>query len=96
MPTNVVASEPITPGRQRKVVISSFVGTVLEWYDFYIYGTAATIVFGSLFFPNLDATTGMLASFAAYGIGFFLKPVGGVILSRFGDTIGRKRVMVIS
>lgn len=99
MPTNVLPnspSEPASPEHQHKVVVSSFVGTVLEWYDFYIYGTAATIVFGPLFFPNLDATTGMLASFAAYGVGFFLKPVGGVILSRFGDTIGRKRVMVIS
>ncbi|MBR0828649.1 MHS family MFS transporter [Bradyrhizobium manausense] len=82
--------------RRRKVIVSSFIGTVLEWYDFYIYGTAATIVFGALFFPNLDPTSGMLASFAAYGIGFFLKPVGGVILSRFGDTIGRKKVMVVS
>jgi MHS family shikimate/dehydroshikimate transporter-like MFS transporter len=81
---------------RRKVVLSSFVGTVLEWYDFYIYGTAATVVFGPLFFPNLDPTNATLAAFAAYGIGFFLKPVGGVILSRFGDTVGRKKVLVLS
>ena len=100
LPASDVLTTPtnasLTPERQRKVIASSFVGTVLEWYDFYIYGTAATIVFGPLFFPDLEPTTGMLASFAAYGIGFFLKPVGGVILSRFGDTIGRKKVMVIS
>jgi MFS transporter, MHS family, shikimate and dehydroshikimate transport protein len=87
---------PITADQRRKAVVSSFVGTVLEWYDFYIYGTAATIVFDVLFFPNLDPSSATLAAFAAYGIGFFLKPVGGVILSRFGDTVGRKNVLVAS
>jgi len=87
---------PVTADQRRKAVVSSFVGTVLEWYDFYIYGTAATIVFDVLFFPNLDPSSATLAAFAAYGIGFFLKPVGGVILSRFGDTVGRKKVLVAS
>jgi MHS family shikimate/dehydroshikimate transporter-like MFS transporter len=98
MVLDIASSEAVeSAARQRgKVVVSSFVGTVLEWYDFYIYGTAATIVFGPLFFPNLDPTSSTLAAFAAYGIGFFLKPVGGVILSRFGDTIGRKKVLVLS
>ncbi|WFU78200.1 MFS transporter [Bradyrhizobium sp. CIAT3101] len=93
MPSDAVTG---SASERRKVVVSSFVGTVLEWYDFYIYGTAATVVFGTLFFPNLDPTSATLAAFAAYGIGFFLKPVGGVILSRFGDTIGRKKVLVLS
>jgi MFS transporter, MHS family, shikimate and dehydroshikimate transport protein len=91
-----VAAMSITANERRKVVVSSFIGTVLEWYDFYIYGTAATIVFDVLFFPNLDPANATLAAFAAYGIGFFLKPVGGVILSRFGDTLGRKKVLVAS
>ena len=86
----------VAAGERRKVVVSSFVGTVLEWYDFYIYGTAATLVFDALFFPNLDPSNATLAAFAAYGIGFFLKPVGGVILSRFGDTLGRKKALVAS
>jgi MFS family permease len=86
----------VTTNERRKVVVSSFIGTVLEWYDFYIYGTAATLVFDALFFPNLDPASATLAAFAAYGIGFFLKPVGGVILSRFGDTLGRKKVLVAS
>jgi MFS family permease len=91
-----IAAMQVTANERRKVVVSSFIGTVLEWYDFYIYGTAATLVFGALFFPNLDPTNATLAAFAAYGIGFFLKPVGGVILSRFGDTLGRKKVLVAS
>lgn len=84
------------PSSLHKVVTSSFIGTVLEWYDFYIYGTAATLVFGELFFPTLDPTSATLAAFAAYGIGFVLKPVGGVILSRYGDTMGRKKVLLVS
>ncbi len=91
-----VAAMSVTANERRKVVVSSFIGTVLEWYDFYIYGTAATLVFDTLFFPNLDPANATLAAFAAYGIGFFLKPVGGVILSRFGDTLGRKKVLVAS
>jgi MHS family shikimate/dehydroshikimate transporter-like MFS transporter len=91
-----VAAMSVTASERRKVVVSSFIGTVLEWYDFYIYGTAATLAFDALFFPNLDPANATLAAFAAYGIGFFLKPVGGVILSRFGDTLGRKKVLVAS
>ena len=91
-----VAAMSVSANERRKVVVSSFIGTVLEWYDFYIYGTAATFVFDVLFFPNLDPANATLAAFAAYGIGFFLKPVGGVILSRFGDTLGRKKVLVAS
>ena len=91
-----VAAMSVTASERRKVVVSGFIGTVLEWYDFYIYGTAATLAFDTLFFPNLDPANATLAAFAAYGIGFFLKPVGGVILSRFGDTLGRKKVLVAS
>lgn len=80
----------------RKAVVSSAIGTVLEWYDFYIYGTAATLVLGKLFFPSLSPVAASLAAFVTYGIGFFFKPVGGIILSKFGDTIGRKRVMIIT
>ncbi|MEW1808762.1 MFS transporter [Pseudarthrobacter sp. NPDC080039] len=87
---------PAQPADVRKAVTASVVGTVLEWYDFYIYGTAATLVLGKLFFPAINPTAATLAAFATYGIGFFLKPVGGVVLSRFGDRYGRKRVMIIS
>src|SRR5215467_3527180 len=89
-PPNITSSPVSSTAPLGKVIISSFIGTVLEWYDFYIYGTAAGIVFGDLFFPTLDATSGMLAAFTVYGTGFLLKPAGGVILSRYGDTIGRK------
>ncbi|QSE86739.1 MHS family MFS transporter (plasmid) [Rhodococcus koreensis] len=95
-PNPPTGAEPTSASGQRKAVASSVVGTVLEWYDFYIYGTAATLVLGKLFFPDLSPLAGMLAAFATYGIGFFFKPVGGIILSRFGDTFGRKRVMILS
>jgi len=95
-PPNIISSPVSSTAPLGNVIISSFVGTLLEWYDFYIYGTAAGIVFGDLFFPELAATSGMLAAFTVYGIGFLLKPVGGVILSRHGDAIGRKKVLVAS
>lgn len=87
-----------TPDRKRQsnAVTSSVVGTVLEWYDFYIYGTAATLVFGKLFFPDLSPVAGTIAAFATYGIGFVFKPLGGVLLSRYGDTVGRKNMMLYS
>ncbi len=60
---------------QRKVLMASAVGSALEWYDFFIYGTAAALVFGDLFFPKLDPTVGTLAAFATFGVGFFARPI---------------------
>ncbi|HWD01954.1 MAG TPA: MFS transporter [Amycolatopsis sp.] len=91
--TSPAASRPVR-GRTRAIA-SSLIGTVLEWYDFYIYGTATSLAFGTLFFPSSSALAGTLAAFATYAIGFVLRPVAGVVLARWGDTIGRKNVMVI-
>ncbi|GAB3569263.1 MFS transporter [Amycolatopsis endophytica] len=87
-------TQPSTRGRTRAIA-SNLIGTVLEWYDFYIYGTATSLAFGALFFPTASALAGTLAAFATYAIGFVLRPVAGVVLARWGDTIGRKNVMVI-
>ncbi len=86
-------------GQQRSmasVVFAGSIGTVIEWYDFLIYGTAAALVFNSLFFPNFDPLTGTLAALGAYAAGFFARPVGGILFGHFGDRIGRKTMLMIT
>lgn len=78
----------------RRVVLASFIGTTIEWYDFFLYGTAAALVFNDLFFPTLDPFAGRMASFATYAVGFFARPVGGVVFGHFGDRMGRKSMLV--
>ena len=72
-----------------RVVVASFIGTTIEWYDFFLYGTAAALVFNRLFFPELDPLAGRMAAFATYSVGFFARPVGGVVFGHFGDRLGR-------
>lgn len=76
--------------------ISSMVGTTIEWYDFFIYGAAAALIFNKLFFPNLDPLTGVLAAFATYAVGFIGRPLGGIIIGHFGDKIGRKSMLLLT
>jgi MFS family permease len=78
----------------RKAVIASTVGTAIEWYDFFLYGTAAGLVFGKLYFPNHDALTGTLLAFGTYFIGFVGRPIGAVIFGHYGDRIGRKATLI--
>ena len=78
----------------RQVAVASFVGTALEWYDYFIYGTAAALVFPALYFPGFSTFAGTLASFATFGVGFFARPVGAVFFGHFGDRVGRKAVLV--
>lgn len=80
----------------RRVMMASAVGSALEWYDFFIYGTAAALVFSELFFPKFDPTTALLLSFASFGVGFFARPFGGIVFGHLGDRIGRKPVLVIT
>jgi metabolite-proton symporter len=77
-------------------MIASAVGSALEWYDFFIYGMAAALVFGDLFFPKLDPAVGTLAAFATFGVGFFARPFGGMVFGHLGDRIGRKPVLIIT
>ena len=79
-----------------RVVGASLVGTTVEWYDFFLYGVAASVVFGDLFFPKGEALTGTLLSFATFAVGFFARPIGGVIFGHYGDRIGRKKLLVLS
>jgi metabolite-proton symporter len=80
----------------RRVVAASMIGTTIEWYDFFLYGSAAALVFNKLFFPSYDPLTGTLLAFATYALGFVARPVGGVVFGHFGDRIGRKRLLMLS
>lgn len=80
----------------RKVAIASFIGTTIEWYDFFLYGTASALIFGKLFFPNYDPITGTLASFGTYAVGFAARPIGGIVCGHFGDRIGRKSMLIFT
>lgn len=79
-----------------RVVLASFIGTAIEWYDFFLYGAAAALVFNELFFPKLSPVAGIMASFTTYAIGFFARPIGGIVFGHFGDRIGRKSTLVTS
>ncbi|MDZ4286568.1 MAG: MFS transporter [Prosthecobacter sp.] len=82
------------PNNIRRVVIASFIGTTIEWYDFFLYGTAAATVFGTLFFPNADPYAAKMAAFATFAVGFFARPLGGIVFGHFGDRLGRKTMLV--
>jgi hypothetical protein len=81
------ATEP--KGGIATVVFASWVGTIVEWYDFFIYGIAAALVFNTPFFPNIDPLAGTLASLATFSVGFIARPIGGAIFGHFGDRLGR-------
>jgi MHS family shikimate/dehydroshikimate transporter-like MFS transporter len=79
-----------------KVVIASAFGTVVEWYDFFIYGTAAALVFGKLFFPSSDPVVSTIAAFSVYAVGYLARPLGGIVFGHFGDRIGRRSMLVLT
>ena len=83
-------------GGPRRAAVASFVGTTVEFYDFLIYGTAAALVFPKLFFPGTSPATGILLSFATFGVGFVARPLGAIVFGHFGDRLGRKRMLVYS
>ena len=80
----------------RKVAFASFIGTAIEFYDFYIYGTAAALVLGGAFFPEFSEAAGTLASFATFAVAFFARPVGGAVFGHYGDRVGRKAMLIFS
>ncbi|MEU7688976.1 MHS family MFS transporter [Microbispora hainanensis] len=84
------------PARIGKVVGASLIGTTIEWYDFFLYGSAAALVFNKLFFPTEDELTGTLLAFLTYAVGFVARPLGGLVFGHYGDRLGRKRLLVIS
>src|SRR5262245_4420948 len=80
----------------RRVAVASAIGTTIEWYDFFIYGTAAAVVFGPQFFPQVSELAGTLAAFATFAIGFVARPLGGIVMGHLGDRRGRKSMLVWS
>ena len=80
----------------RSVALASLIGTTIEWFDFYLYGTAAALVFSRLFFPTIEPRAGTLAAFATYAVGFFARPIGGIVIGHFGDRVGRKAMLVLT
>src|SRR5437773_10182286 len=92
-----VGGEPIT--RQvsvARVLATSFIGTGIEQYDFLLYGFVAGLVFNRLFFPNADALLGTLSAFATFALGFIARPLGGIVCGHYGDTIGRKTMLILT
>jgi MFS family permease len=83
-------------GKSRKAALGAWVGSALEYYDFFIYGTAAALVFNKIFFPSSDPTTGTLLSLASFGVGYLARPLGAFVLGHVGDRIGRKRVLMFT
>lgn len=87
----------VSPARQRRrAIIGSTIGGALEWYDFTLYGLASALVIGPLFFPSSSSVSGTLISLATFGVGFFARPVGGIIFGNLGDRLGRRKILVVS
>ncbi|HEY3401557.1 MAG TPA: MFS transporter [Geothrix sp.] len=79
-----------------KVAFASLIGTSIEWYDYFLYGTAAALVFNKLFFPNFDPLIGTILAFATFAVGFIARPVGGIVFGHYGDKIGRKKMLYLT
>ncbi|WP_112138613.1 MFS transporter [Glycomyces dulcitolivorans] len=96
--TTAPVSAPVDKRRNGigRIVTASLVGTTVEWYDFFLYGSAAALVFNTAFFPTGDPLTGTLIAFLSYAIGFLARPLGGLVFGHFGDRLGRKKLLVLS
>ncbi|MGW4546620.1 MFS transporter [Streptomyces violaceorubidus] len=90
------ATAPPAPNNLRRIVAASLIGTTIEWYDFFLYGSAAALVFNELFFPDSDPLVGTLLSFLTYAVGFAARPVGALVFGHYGDRLGRKKLLVLS
>ena len=88
------ATSTVEPPSARKVALATSIGAAIEWYDFFIYGTAAALVFNQLFFSNLDPATGTAVAFATFAVGFLARPLGALIFGHFGDRVGRKKMLI--
>ncbi|MEV6114016.1 MFS transporter [Streptomyces sp. NPDC052109] len=90
------ASAPPTHSSLPRIVAASLIGTTIEWYDFFLYGSAAALVFNKLFFPDSDPLVGTLLSFLTYAVGFAARPLGALVFGHYGDRLGRKKLLVLS
>ncbi|WP_329612147.1 MHS family MFS transporter [Streptomyces brevispora] len=90
------APAPPRAANLRRIVAASLIGTTIEWYDFFLYGSAAALVFNKLFFPDSDPLVGTLLSFLTYAVGFAARPIGALVFGHYGDRLGRKKLLVLS
>ncbi|WP_340560378.1 MFS transporter [Streptomyces sp. GSL17-111] len=90
------AAAPAAPASLKRIVAASLIGTTIEWYDFFLYGAAAALVFNQLFFPDSDPLVGTLLAFLTYAIGFVARPIGALVFGHYGDRLGRKKLLVLS
>ena len=98
-PTSASGTDTLAPPEKTsivKVVFASLIGTAVEWYDFFLFGSAAALVFGQVFFGQIGGTEGTLYAFMTYALGFIARPLGGIVFGHFGDKVGRKKMLVVS
>ena len=98
-PSSAHATDTLAPPEKSsivKVVFASLIGTAVEWYDFFLFGSAAALVFGEVFFGQIGGTEGTLYAFMTYALGFAARPLGGIVFGHFGDKVGRKTMLVVS
>src|ERR1700716_3835898 len=93
--TSATYDEPHAKGQSNKAAASGWIGSALEYYDFFIYATAASLIFPQLFFPSGNPTVAIVASLATYGVGYVSRPIGAFVLGHWGDTHGRKNVLIL-
>src|ERR1700712_2527395 len=91
----ITNQEPHTTSQTKKATASGWIGSALEYYDFFIYATAASLIFPQIFFPKTDPKVGIIASLATFGVGYVARPIGAIFLGHWGDTHGRKNVLII-
>ncbi|HKG50615.1 MAG TPA: MFS transporter [Actinomycetales bacterium] len=94
MSTTTAGADPLMRTQRRRAVVASTVGTTIEWYDFFLYGTAAALVFPQVFFPNSSELAGALAAFSTQFVGFAARPIGAAIFGHYGDRVGRKATLI--
>jgi metabolite-proton symporter len=92
----MTSSAPPVQSNIRRVIVACFIGTTIEWYDFFLYGTAAALVFNKLFFPTLNPLAGTLSAYATFAVGFVARPLGGIVFGHYGDRVGRKTMLIWS
>jgi MFS transporter, MHS family, shikimate and dehydroshikimate transport protein len=93
---DVSASNDYSKIRARKAAFGGFIGAVVDWYDFLLYGFVAALIFNTEFFPKVSPAMGTLAAFGTFGVGFLFRPLGGFVFGHYGDRLGRKRMLVLT